>query len=56
MNTKVTVNPDTSENEYPKVMKVSNKPIETKEASEKLNIKYSKLYYHVRKGIKFKYK
>ena len=26
------------------------------EASEKLNIKYSKLYYHVRKGIKFKYK
>ena len=26
------------------------------EASEKLNIKYPKLYYHVRKGIKFKYK
>lgn len=26
------------------------------EASEKLNINYNKLYYHVRKGIKFKYK
>ena len=31
MNTIVNINPDTSENEYPKVMKVSNNPIETLE-------------------------
>ncbi len=30
--------------------------ISIQEASEKLNIIYSKLYYYVRKGIKFKYK
>lgn len=31
MNTIVNINPDTSENEYPKVMKVSYQPIKTKE-------------------------
>ena len=31
MNTIVNINPDTSENEYPKVMKVSRFPINTKE-------------------------
>ena len=31
MNTIVNINPDTSENEYPKVMMVSNQPIKTKE-------------------------
>ncbi len=31
MNTIVNINPDTSENEYPKVMKVSAQPINTKE-------------------------
>lgn len=30
--------------------------ISIRDASEKLNIKYSFLYYHLRKGIKFKYK
>ena len=37
MNTIVNINPDTSENEYPKVMKVSNKPIETLKDFENAN-------------------
>ena len=37
MNTIVNINPDTSENEYPKVMKVSNKPIETSEDFKNAN-------------------
>ena len=37
MSTVVNINPDTSENEYPKVMKVSNKPIETSEDFKNAN-------------------
>ena len=37
MNAVVNINPDTSENEYPKVMKVSNKPIETSEDFKNAN-------------------
>ena len=37
INTIVNINPDTSENEYPKVMKVSNKPIETLKDFENAN-------------------
>ena len=37
MNTIVNINPDTSENEYPKVMKVSAQPINTKKEFQKAN-------------------